>query len=74
MTQEQDASIAARAMGRRRAKLAGHAELSRLGKLGADTLWKKIGIGHERTLELKRRAMVRKRNRRERIAKLFEQK
>lgn len=74
MKQEDLVSEAARAMGLKRAAKAGHDELSRLGKLGAKRLWDKIGTGKERTLELRRRSLVRKRNRRARIEKLLQQK
>ncbi len=64
--QDEKASAAAREAARqlalRRAATAKPGEYSRLGKKGSAALWKKIGTGRARVVELKRRAAVRKRN------------
>ncbi len=65
------ASAAGRAMGLRRASLAKPGELSELGKRGAAASWAKLGTGRERAIELKRRAMTRKRNARAKRAAML---
>lgn len=65
------ASLAARALGLRRAKLAGSKELARIGSMGAKMYWDRLS-DDERRLEMRRRQTVRKQNRRRRIAKATE--
>lgn len=68
----EEASAAARALGLRRAsKRGGRKSLQAAGKLGAAAFWGRMTF-EERRIEARRRAAVRKKNRRARMEQLLE--
>ena len=65
------ASKLASMLGRRRALLAGSEEMARLGKMGSRKYWDRLTPA-ERSIEIRRRAAMRKSNQRKRLQKLLE--
>lgn len=63
-------TLAAVALGKRRAQLAGREGMAALGRLGAKAYWDKMSL-NESALEMRRRAAVRKKNRKAKMAALL---